>query len=117
MNKNIVLAGFAASIVAASLTSSLAAGAATNSNAKSIKATTSCGEIKVNLSGFTNLRSSNRAIASLDGTKVVDHKFASTYSFVFYADEAYAHTVKVSVADRAGQVTSKTFRMAPCTAS
>lgn len=113
MNKNIVLAGFAATIVTASLTSSLVAGAATTT-VPSIKATTSCGSIKVDLSGFSAVPNSNRAIASLDGTKVIDHKFSSTYSFVFYVDNASKHAVKVDVTDSSGHVTAKTFALGTC---
>lgn len=116
MNKNIVFAGFAASIVAASLTSSLAASAATNSSTASIKATTSCGEIKVNLKGFSSVaRNNTRAVATLDGTKVVDHKFSTSYSFTFYVDNRTAHTVNVKVMDRNGTAATKTFQLAPCT--
>jgi hypothetical protein len=115
MNKNIVLAGFATSIVAASLTSSLAASAATNSSAATIKATTSCGKIKVDLTGFSSFRTNSTVTATLDGTKVIDHRFTSTYSFVFYADSASAHTIQVRATNRDGRPLTKSITTSICT--
>jgi hypothetical protein len=112
MNKNIALAGIATTIVAGVLAAPVAASAATVS--PKVVSTTSCGEVKVALKNFPVQAKSNSVQATIDGTKVVDYRFGSTYSFVFYVGTRSAHTVTVNTTDRTGVKTTQVIKTVRC---
>jgi uncharacterized membrane protein len=113
MIKSVALAGIATTIVAGVLAAPLAASAGTTTAAK-VTSSSSCGELKVTMKGFPAKAGSNSVKATLDGTTVVDYRFGSTYSFVFYVDNARSHNVTVKVTDRSGAKTTQTIKMVRC---
>ena len=109
MNSKIIFAGLATAIVTAGVVATVPAQAATT-----VSSTSSCGEVRVALAGYSSAPKSNTVKAALDGTTLVNYKFASQYSFVFFTDERVAHVVTVKVTAQDGTKVTKTIKTKPC---